>query len=83
MSAFTGTSGEIMSVESSAWLGSEDSKMGVRVLRAWHLRPLGALDASDISSRHLVTPPLAMADWLAPPGPPTSIRIKPSTRPAL
>lgn len=83
MSAFTGMRGEIMRVESSAWLGSDESMMGVSVLRAWHLRPLGALDASDVSSKHLVTPPLAMADWLGPPGLPISMRIKPRTRPAL
>lgn len=83
MSALTGTSGASMSVDSSAWLDRDDSMAGVSVLRAWHLSPFGALDASDSSSKDLVTPLFAMADWLGPPGPPMSMRIKPSTRPAL
>lgn len=82
-SACTGTRGATLSDDMSCWFANDPSMIGVRVLRARHFRLLGALEASASSSRQRVTPSLAIAVWLPPPGPPTSMRTRPSTRPAL
>lgn len=62
-SACTVTRGESDKEERSVWLGTEEARMGERVLRACDLSPVGALDARAISSKHRVTPLDAIADW--------------------
>jgi hypothetical protein len=54
--------GERLAVESRFWLGTEEDRIGVRVLRACDLSPLGAFDAKAISIKQRVTPLDAMAD---------------------
>lgn len=82
-SACTARRGDMSKEERRSWFVEDAVKIGVRVERHWDLIDGGAFDARDSSRRQRVTPLETMAFWLPPPGPPTSILIKPKTKPVL